>query len=591
MRKETNASTSRSKEIRSPKASDRLRKKKPKLHLSKKAKWVIGISAIAIVVLTLSGFLLASILNRFDPVTTDKHLQMNALPETMNAAVIFKDGGVYLCDKDSSTLIDDKVYDADDIDSLSSVTYFWDPSDGTLVYLSDPQGEKKLMRYQNGDSVQLVKNVSAWRISNDHSKLAVVIDANTSGLGGTLLQFENGKMKLLEYNVKAETIYYSGDSSCLFAQVGTASLGELHRYKDDENQVVDKNMFAMGWLSDDGNSYLSVDVSDTDGIYNYTMKTVEGKSTVFKNVCYSDTSPDGSIMYILYEYNTETLLGKLAAVDTKTLKVLQIATDVYTFNPKAVTNSAEGIVYATKGSIENRYHIYYFTIDEQKPITLAQNAYDATIGGIVINSAQNRGYLLLRGNNTEHSQLYSITIEKDKMQSTKLDEGAIYEVVYFEACDRLVYGKNGDKDHVELYSVGSDLAPQKQLSNCGAIYESTSAAYYSCSIVSNDNAYLVYLKSVVIIEEADGDPFTDHPNASVYGTLMLRRNSDGELFVVATNVLADSFACIQSDGGAQNIFFCTLTTDGKFDIYHYETQSGEKTLLASGADAIAQSPQ
>ena len=68
---------------------------------------------------------------------------------------------------------------------------------------------------------------------------------------------------------------------------------------------------------------------------------------------------------------------------------------------------------------------------------------------------------------------------------------------------------------------------------------------------------------------------------------MLRRNQDGEVFVISGNVLADSFSCIQADAKAQNIFFSVLTQEGKFDICHYDTLTGEKTVLLAGADLMA----
>ncbi|MDD6204949.1 MAG: hypothetical protein PUC05_08170 [Firmicutes bacterium] len=570
------------KEIRTPHPAGKSGKEKKKL--SKKQKTVLLISLSAAAVLAISGALTGWLLSRFSPSAADAHTAMNALPETLDSTVAFKDGGIYLCSPGSVVLVDDNVYDADD--DVNSIAYFWDCSDNTLIYLSDPNGEKRLMRYKDGRSEFLIKNVNAWRVSPDRSKIAAVINAGETGLGGTLVLLTEGKSELLDYNVKAETVYFTQDSSALFAQTGNDNFGELHCYRDGDSFIVDKSIFAMGWLSPDGQSYLSVEVSDTAYIYNYTLKSLSGRSLSFKNVVYSEASPDGSIMYILHDYDSQTQLGTLTVADTSSFRTFRIAEKVYAANHTAVTDTARGIVYATAGSMENRYNIYYFDVPSCKSITLAQNAYGSTLGSIAVNSAKNSGYMLLMGNTAERSQLYSFSLAGGKMTAEKLDEGAIYEILYFEACDRLLYSANGDVNKVELYTINGGQS-ERMLKNCGAIYDSSTAAYYSCSILSNDGAYTVYLKNTVIIDETDDDPFEEHPNADIYGTLMLRRNQDGELFVISGNVLADSFSCIQADAKGQNIFFSVLTQEGKFDICHYDTLTGEKTVLLAGADLMA----
>ena len=105
----------------------------------------------------------------------------------------------------------------------------------------------------------------------------------------------------------------------------------------------------------------------------------------------------------------------------------------------------------------------------------------------------------------------------------------------------------------ELWCVDARGNSSKLINNCGAIYDSSSSAYYSCSMMSNDGNHLIYFKDVTVIAEADDTPFSSHPTAQVYGTLMLYRLSDNELRVIA-KMRADTFACVPSDGNAQSIF-------------------------------------
>ncbi len=127
----------------------------------------------------------------------------------------------------------------------------------------------------------------------------------------------------------------------------------------------------------------------------------------------------------------------------------------------------------------------------------------------------------------------------------KLRDGAMYEIMYYEACGRLLFSANADKTATELWCVDARGNSSKLINNCGAIYDSSSSAYYSCSMMSNDGNHLIYFKDVAtVIAEADDTPFSSHPTAQVYGTLMLYRLSDSELRVIAKN--AGRYLCLRA---------------------------------------------
>lgn len=107
-------------------------------------------------------------------------------------------------------------------------------------------------------------------------------------------------------------------------------------------------------------------------------------------------------------------------------------------------------------------------------------------------------------------------------------------------------------------------------------------------MMSNDGNHLIYFKDVTVIAEADDNPFSSHPTAQVYGTLMLYRLSDSKLRVIAKNVRADTFACVPSDGNAQSIFYSVVKTNGKYDIFRYDTALDKSFLLLENADMLAE---
>lgn len=588
------------KQIRSPKEAP---KKKDEIvfdetehRFSKKT--IIALICIACVVVIAAGtFLTVTLINRFAPVTSDKHSLVNALPEKIVGSVAFKDGGIYLCTDNEQILVDDNVYDPNDKESLNSVTYLWDCKDGTLIYLSDPYGDKKLIQYdpsQNKSRV-LCSNVDSWRISPDRSKVAIVTDADQSGAGGMLLLFENGELSLLESGTaRCESFFFTDDSSSLFALVGNTSPASLYMYKNGDRTKLQSKTFALGWMAPDGNSYLTVDVANTAAyVYNYTLHTLTGKSKEFANVTYSEVSPDGSVMYILHDYDDTLQNCTLTAVDTVTLKSHTVAQKVYTLNPTAVTDSAAGMVYAVESSVEDRYDIYFFDVSACKSIPLAKSAYYSSISNISINSRTKQGYMLLFGNNSQNFQLFKTDLssgnaitEQIYIKNGKVPLSTVHEILYYEACDKLVLSANANKTDVEIYMTdGKDH--EKLINSCGAIYDSSSGQYYSCSMLTNDAKYLVYLKDVVVISETDGDKFADHGNADIYGTLVVYNVETAKYSIVSSDVFADTFDCIQVQGDGESIYFSTLNQDGTFNLYHYNAKTEAKTLLLEGIDAMA----
>lgn len=572
-------------------ANIKLKKKLPK----KVFKLIICVTVA--VVLALTGFLTYTLLTKFDPQITDMHKTMNALPENIPGAIVMKDGGIYLCTSSSQILIDDKVYNGANSAAASQMTYIWDTDNGALYYLSAVDGQKNLMLYKIGDEQPslICKNVTSWTVSPDKTKIAVVTNADTTGMHGNLILIHNGESELLEADcAKAQATYFSGDSSTLYALVGNNAMSELRMYHGDESKTVLKEMFALGWVSYDGNSFMTVGVGKTitSGesslrLYDYTFHNKD-KSTKFKDCYYLEASPDGSIVYVMHSYNQETQLFTLSAIDTKTLNHKTISSEVLTMNPQAVTDCSKGVIYATATVEADKYDIYYFDTKSQRCSVIIKNSYADSMNKIVIDSHKQIGYVLL--NNSSAQTLYRlqfkngnitthpITVKDSKHQVTKM-----HEIIYYEACDTVVVSANASLTSVELYYVDGSTSG-KLINDCGAIYDG--GEYYSCSMLSNDGKYLVYLKDVVVIGETDDDKFTEHPSAQVYGKLRLYNTQTGNFTVISDDVLAATFDCIQVDAKCENIYFSKLTQDGKFDIYHYNTGTDTLTLLMSRADTM-----
>lgn len=557
--------------------------------LSPARKKIIAIVCIAAAVLLAVFGILWHFVICFSPAVADMHTPLNSLPERLEFTAALKDGALYLCRGDSSVLIDENIYSPDDTDSLSAVSY-WLDQDGTLIYLRDYNGERALMRCKDGQKTFLMRNVSSWRISPDGKRLAAVIGAGSGGIGSLVLTDTNGgEFKLLSTGIRSESAYFSGDSSSLFAVAANGTKGEVHIYRSDgEKTVSDVNALSLGWLSQNGESFLCVNTSSVSGLYSYTFCTVSGKRLAFSGVAYSQFSPDGSVAYLLHDYSTSEQSGTLTAVDTKTLRTHRIAQNVYGANHTAVTDTARGIVYSAAGSQSGRCDIYYFDLARLKSLSLAKDTYTSVIGNIVIDCAQQKGYMLLRSSSTQNTQLYFVDVSGSGAKTEKLRDGAMYEIMYYEACGRLLFSANADKTATELWCVDARGNSSKLINNCGAIYDSSSSAYYSCSMMSNDGNHLIYFKDVTVIAETDDDPFSSHPTAKVYGTLMLYRLSDSKLRVIAKNVRADTFACVPSDGNAQSIFYSVVKTNGKYDIFRYDTALDKSFLLLENADMLAE---
>ncbi len=555
-------------------------------------------SIFSVIILALGIYLTVQFINRFSPTITDKHQIMNALPNSISATVVLKDGGLYLCSKDSQTLIDANVYDSKNNASASQVAYFWDDTKSRLYYLADVSGQKNLMQYSIGDKkpTLICKNVSSWTISPDKQKLAIVTHADTTGMRGNLLLVEDGVSTLLEAGcAKTQATYFSGDSSTLYALVGNKPMSELRMYRNGTVTTALDEMFAFVWTSNNGNSYMTVEMGKTITneqsairLYNYTVHTVDGKRVQFKDAYYLEISPDGSVIYIMHSYDEKTQLFTLTAIDTVTLNTSKIAENVFTVNTQAVTDCAQGVVYALESSVADMYDIYYFDTIRNKSNIILKNTYAESTNKIAINPAKQNGYVLSVINNTQ--KLYEIIFENGNIKTEivsikngKKDVQQMHEILYYEACDQLVISANASATSVELYCFDGKKS-KKLINDCGAIYDG--GEYFSCSMLTNDGKYLIYLKDVVAIDETDDDKFADHPTAQIYGKLRLFNTETAEFTIINDDVLADSFDCIQADASGSNLYYSKLTLSGKYDIYHYDTATNTNTLLMQEADAM-----
>ena len=570
----------------------KLKKKLPK-------KVFISIVCVSVaVVLALCGILAYTLLTKFDPQITDKHQTMNALPERLSGTIVLKDGGIYLCTSTSQKLIDGNVYDAANSAAASQVSYIWDNSNEALYYLSTVEGQKNLMLYKEGDENPSIicKNVSSWSISPDKTKIAVITNADSTGMHGNLMLIHNGESKLLEVDcAKSQATYFSGDSSTLYALVGNNAMSELRMYRDDESQTMLKEMFALGWVSNDGNSFMTVDMGKTVTseesslrLYDYTFHNTDNKSLTLKDCYYLEVSPDGSVIYVMHSYDQEKQLFTLSAIDTGSLNHKTVASEVFAMNPQAVTDCSKGVIYATATAEDDKYDLYYFDTKSQRCSVIVKNSYADSMNKIVIDPHKSQGYVIL--SNGSAQSLYklqfkngNITTNQVTVKDSKQRVTQMHELIYYEACHTVVISANASLTSVELYYVNGS-ASGKLINDCGAIYDG--GEYYSCSMLSNDGKYLVYLKDVVVISETDEDKFTDHPSAQVYGKLRLYNAETGDFTVISDEVLADTFDCIQVDAKCENIYFSKLTKDGKFDIYHYQTATDTTTLLMSQADTM-----
>lgn len=548
--------------------------------ISKKALYIILAAVSVLIIAGVSLFLLTP---SFSPNSTGYHVTKNALPEKYDYLPYLKDGNIYIYENGKSQLVGEKAYDANVPSTVAQVDYVWNLETRQIVFMADPQGERILMHYKDGVAVQVAKNVISWRTIASFEKIAVVTSTNPNSETGALLQYSNGTLVPLDNQIESSSIRYSPDGAKLFAlkQTSSASASStamLVCYDAQGNrETLENNVFSLAWVSQDGNTYIAnkEDPSAT-GEYNYRITNTKGKTTKVNKVYLSSTTADSSIIYMIADYDTTSATGSLIAMDTATLQRKKLADNVSYINPDAVTDLSKGIVYSTPGSQAGRYNICYSPI-KGKTLVLIKNGFENSIFSISLNTQQQNGYILVHGVSASQNSLYSIKWNDKELKSVKLDSGAIHEIVYYEACDTLLYIKNGNVNKAELYSVKGEGQPNRLLTAAGAIYDKENDAYYSCSFISNDGKKLLYFTDITVITESTDDPFYTHPLANKRGTLMMLDLETYDITEIAENVQADYYDSVLSNGDMSRVYYNVLK-ENAFNLYLF--QNGESTLIA-----------
>ena len=182
---------------------------------------------------------------------------------------------------------------------------------------------------------------------------------------------------------------------------------------------------------------------------------------------------------------------------------------------------------------------------------------------------------MMHGVSADRHTLHYVEWSNGRIDDRKLDEN-VHELVYYEACDSILYIKNGNGNAAELYMVTGDQDRKLVAQNTGAIYNSADQSYYSCSLLSNDGKKALYFTNLINTEESD---LESHPIASLYGTMHIIDLETGKSTEIAKQVMANAVLSIMADENMDNIYFMTLDGE-RLSLCQYI--SGEVAVLDNG---------
>ena len=186
------------------------------------------------------------------------------------------------------------------------------------------------------------------------------------------------------------------------------------------------------------------------------------------------------MIYLLADYDTELELGTIYSLTLDNLRQRELAQNAAFMNSGGITDLTQGILYSTPGDMAGRYDINYVT-SSGRTYCLITNGFEQSLYTIYLNTQQQTGYILMHGVSADRHTLHYIEWSNGRIEDKKLDEH-VHELVYYEACDSILYIKNGSGNTADLYMVTGDQERKLVAENTGAIYNSTDESYYSCSM-------------------------------------------------------------------------------------------------------------
>ena len=546
--------------------------------LFKNRKGIIIITSIILVVVIVVVALVL-LLPEKNPAAAE-HDILNSLPESVTCVPYLKNGSLYIYKDGQARLISDGIYENDDIEEAQLFDYVWSQSSDELLYLKNAEDSGELMHYKNGSNQLIAKGVTSWCTIDKMDRAAYIIDEDSALQTGMLMLYYNNASILLDINVQPSSVRFSSDGNYLYAlkchdtsELSTG-IGDLMKYDMEGNrEIVQENVYGVNWLSRDGSAYICLSQNADTITYDYLIVSGE-RSVTINNVYAASITDDRSMIYLLADYDTELELGTIYSLTLDNLRQRELAQNAAFMNSGGITDLTQGILYSTPGDMAGRYDINYVT-SSGRTYCLITNGFEQSLYTIYLNTQQQTGYILMHGVSADRHTLHYIEWSNGRIEDKKLDEH-VHELVYYEACDSILYIKNGSGNTADLYMVTGDQERKLVAENTGAIYNSADESYYSCSILSNDGKKALYFTNMINTEESE---LESHPIASLYGTLHMIDLETGTSTEISKQVMANAVLSIMSDASMENIYFMTLNGE-RLNLCQYA--SGEVTVLDEG---------
>lgn len=546
--------------------------------LFKNRKGIIIITSIILVVVIVVVALVL-LLPEKNPAAAE-HDILNSLPESVTCVPYLKNGSLYIYKDGQAQLISDGIYENDDIEEAQLFDYVWSQSSDELLYLKNAEDSGELMHYKNGSNQLIAKGVTSWCTIDKMDRVAYIIDEDSALQTGMLMLYYNNASILLDINVQPSSVRFSSDGNYLYAlkchdtsELSTG-IGDLMKYDMEGNrEIIQEDVYGVNWLSSDGSAYICLSQNADTITYDYLIVSGE-RSVTINNVYAASITDDRSMIYLLADYDTELELGTIYSLTLDNLRQRELAQNAAFMNAGGITDLTQGILYSTPGDMAGRYDINYVT-SSGRTYCLITNGFEQSLYTIYLNTQQQTGYILMHGVSADRHTLHYIEWSNGRIEDKKLDEH-VHELVYYEACDSILYIKNGSGNTADLYMVTGDQERKLVAENTGAIYNSTDESYYSCSILSNDGKKALYFTNMINTEESE---LESHPIASLYGTLRMIDLETGTSTEISKQVMANAVLSIMSDASMENIYFMTLNGE-RLNLCQYA--SGEVTVLDEG---------
>lgn len=506
-----------------------------------------------------------------------EHDILNSLPSDIACVPYLKNGSLYIMQDGESSLISEKVYDDDDVEKAQLFDYVWSCAGSELLYLKNAEDCGELMHYKNGSNQLIAKGVTSWCTVEKMDRAAYIIDEDSALQTGMLMLYYNNSSILLDINVQPSSVRFSSDGNYLYAlkchdtsELSTG-IGDLIRYDmQGKGEIIQKDVYGINWISYDGSSYICLSQNADTITYDYLIVSGE-RSITITGVYAANISDDRSMMYLLADFNSELEMGTLYALSIADLNKRELAQNVAYINPGGITDLTQGILYSTPGDMAGRYDINYVT-SSGKIYTLISDGFEESLYTIYLNTQKQTGYILMHGVSADRHTLHYVKWSNGSIEDKKLDEH-VHEIIYYEACDSILYIKNGSGNTADLYMVTGDQERKLVAEGTGAIYNSADQSYYSCSLLSNDGKKALYFTNLINTEESE---LESHPIASLYGTMHIIDLETGKSTEISKQVVANAALSIMADANMENIYFMTLNGE-RLNLCQYA--SGETAIL------------